>query len=97
MVDPELLELCRDCLIGTVLDTAGDEDLRLAAIALSRDLADAQRAEARELLIAAAREAVVVLDASDLDAEGFAEALSRLAWLEARLRKALPAATPVAF
>jgi hypothetical protein len=96
MVDPELLELCRDCLIGTVLDAASDEDLRLAAIALSRDLADAQRAEARELLVAAAREAVVVLDASDIDAHGFAEALSRLAWLEARVTQALPAATPVA-
>lgn len=96
MVDPELLELCRDCLIGTVLDAVSDEDVRLAAIALSRDLADAQRAEARELLIAAAREAVVVLDASDLDADGFAEALSRLAGLKARVAQALPTATPVA-
>lgn len=95
MIDPELLELCRDCLIGTVLDAASAEDLRLAAIALSRDLADAQRPEARELLIAATRDAVVVLDASDIDADGFAEALSRLAWLEARVTGALPAAAPV--
>jgi len=96
MFDFELLELCRDCLIGAVLAASGEEDLVLVATALSRDLSDAHGPHAHDLLTASARDAASSLDASDLTADGFAAALSRLAWLKQRTAQALPVAAPVA-
>lgn len=96
MYDSEVLELCRDCLLGAVLDAVGADDLALAVTALSRDLLDTQGPDARDLLAAAVPEATAALDASDLAAEGFAVALSRLAWLHERAARALPEAAAVA-
>jgi hypothetical protein len=96
MFDSDVLELCRDCLLGAILDASDDADLALAATALSRDVRDTHGADARELLTAAVREAISALDESDLSAAEFATALSRLAWLHERAERPLPAGAPVA-
>jgi hypothetical protein len=96
MFDPDVLELCRECLVGAVLASAGEEDLALAASALSRDLSDTHGPDARELLAAAAADAMAALDASDLAADAFLTALTRLAWLHRRAARTLPAAAPIA-
>ena len=96
MFDPEVVELCRDCLLGATLADPSEEDLALVVIALARDLHDTHGADARELLAVAAREAIVALDASDVSAEDFAAALSHLAMVQRRAAEALPAPAPVA-
>ncbi|MFL5832039.1 MAG: hypothetical protein ACJ76X_19155 [Solirubrobacteraceae bacterium] len=91
MFDSEVLELCRDCLLDAITVCSSEDDLSLVATALSGDLRDMHLFIARDLLAAAARGAVSVLDASDLGAKAFAAALSRLAWLQRRTRLGLPA------
>ncbi len=84
MVEPEIVQLCADCLIGAATETECNAELALTAIALARDLADAHpHADAVELLEAATRSAITRLDASDLDTHAFGDALRRLASLRA--------------
>jgi hypothetical protein len=84
MVQPEIVELCADCLVGAATETDRSAELALTAIALARDLADAHpNADAVELLEAATRRAITRLDASDLDTHAFGDALRQLANLRA--------------
>lgn len=90
VVDAEVIELCAGCLAGIAASEGSDEDLALAATALATDLGATHRAAAAPLLEAASREAVMLLDASDLDGHAFATALVRIAQLRLRVGEKLP-------
>ncbi len=65
------------------------DDIDLYATALARDLVYATATDAAELLELASSDAVAAIDASDLDASEFAEALRRLAAIRAGVEKRL--------
>lgn len=78
------------CLLGAVTCEESREELTLTAVALTRDLADTHcHGAAVELLDAATRDAVIRLDASELDADSFASALRCLASVRERVDSGL--------
>lgn len=93
MVDPTVVELCTECLLGAVVCEESRDELRLTATALTRELIDTHgHAAAVELLEAANRGAVTRLDSSDLDAGSFTRALRCLALLHERVESGLAVA-----
>lgn len=92
MSDAALVELCARCLADAASDDGPDDDLTFSATALARDLLDTLGSGAAALLAAASCEAGAYLDASELDARGFARALRRLAGLRAGVATRLAAA-----
>jgi hypothetical protein len=91
VLDNDVLTLCVDCLADAAIAARSPVDLRLTAVALVRDLADAgwSLGAATELLGVACAGAIAFVDVSDLDRREFASALEALASLRADVRGAL--------
>ncbi len=89
MLEADVVELCSRCLVVAAIHQGEPDDVDLYATALARDLTYANAAESGDLIKAASSDAIVVLDASELDAREFATALRRLAQITAGVERRL--------